>query len=634
MEFTRSLARRPVEVDATLADARSRLRGRPDAFHILDSLLRSRLPEWHLRNQKRWQHVRAGTVQPDASLLRAVRSEEEELENNCASPGLLHSLAQKYSGHRQVRDSLGGREHLVQALGSDERLTDLAVGAIRRTIERDDLPSAEQFVRLRRGNLMSAFVWPVLIGLADRPTDEIAALGDTRLRAALACRLLQLGVAQEAAWYKRCVRERPDLVAEVLILVGRVLFAAGETSFPDLRQLARDKDHAEVARQATLPLLRAFPARASDSQLVLLDALLWSGLLHLATDGQNLASFRALVESKARQRSTTRIARVRWLAGGLILDPERFQPELAEELRGSEKRIRSLARFCQPFGYEQPERLTPATLEFLIQTLGGHGDPPIADLTVRTIDSVALLLPRLIAQLSQDPTRYATEALARLVADDRLSKWRPSIESALDAQRVVRRDATFAPPAPDQVIAALRDGRPANAADLRELVVDRLQRIGEEIRTTNANLWRQFWNEDANSPKHENACRDALLAMLRPRLPAGCDAQPEGQYAANRRADIRVSSGQWTVPVEIKKNSHPEVWSAVRNQLLPRYTNDPASQGLGIYLVLWFGPQHTAPTPEGPRPQTPEKLQDRLLANLTPEERRRAAVVVMDATPP
>ena len=275
MEFTRSLARRPVGVDATLADARSRLRGRPDASHILDSLLRSRLPEWHLRNRKRWQHVRAGTVQPDASLLRAVRSEEEELENNCASPGLLHSLAQKYYGHRQVRDSPGGREHLVQALGSDERLTEVALGAIRRTIERDDLPSAEELVRLRRGNLMSAFVWPVLIGLADRPADKVVALGDARLRAALACRLLQLGLAQEAAWYKRCVRERPDLVAEVLILVGRVLFAAGETSFPDLRQLARDKDHAEVARQATLPLLRAFPARASDSQLVLLDALLW-----------------------------------------------------------------------------------------------------------------------------------------------------------------------------------------------------------------------------------------------------------------------------------------------------------------------------------------------------------------------
>lgn len=637
MEFTRLLGRRPVAVDATLADARHRLRARPEALQILDSLLRSRLSEQHLSHRKHWQQVRARTIRPDVSLIRAVRSEEEELEHNCASPGLVHFLAQKYYEGRQVRESTGGHEHLVQALGGDERLADTALRAIRRTIERDDLPSAEKLVRLRRRNRMSWLEWPVLIGLGDRPVDEVLTLGDARLRAALACRLLQLGLAQQAAWYKRCVRARPDLVAEVLVLVGRALLASGETSVPDLQQLARDKDHAEVARQATLPLLRSFPARASDSQLVLLDALLWSGLVHLVTDGENSASFlRALVEGKARQRSTTRIARVRWLAAGLILDPERFQSELAEELRGSEKRIRSLARFCQPFGYEQPVRLTSATLEFLIRTLGSHGDPPIADLTVRTLDGIAVLLPRLIARLSQDQTRSATEALARLVADGRLSKWRPSIEAALDAQRVVRRDATFASPAPDKVIGALRDGPPANATDLQELVVDRLRRIGEEMRTTNANLWRQFWTEDKqrNRPKDEDACRDALLPLLQHRLPDGCDAQPEGQYAASRRADIWIASGAWNVPVEIKKNAHRDMWRAVRNQLLPRYANDPATDGLGIYLVLWFGPQHTAPAAKGPRPQAPEEMRDRLLDSLTPQERRRAAVLVMDVTPP
>ena len=246
----------------------------------------------------------------------------------------------------------------------------------------------------------------------DRPVDEVPGLGDARLRVALACRLLQLGLAQHAAWYKRCVRERPDLVAEVLVLVGRVLLAAGETSVPDLHELARDKDHAEVARQATLPLLWSFPARASDSQLVLLDALLWSGLVHLATDAENLASFRALIERPRRDRGVRRESL--GCAGSQLASSwtqSRFQPELAEELRGSEQRIRSLARFCQPFGYEQPARLTSATLEFLIRTLGSHGDPPIADLTVRTFDSIARLLPRLITQLSQDPTRSATESL-------------------------------------------------------------------------------------------------------------------------------------------------------------------------------------------------------------------------------
>ena len=636
IQFTRELERKPVDVDATLADARHRLADKPDALRLLESLRNPPFDDWQLKHSRRWQQHRENAAQRIKEFSEAVLSQEAELRGNRASPGLLYALAEKYFEGRQFRRPPEGREHLVEALGGDERLAGTALEAIRRTIERNDLPTAEELARLRRRDRMNWLEWPVLIGLADRPAHDVLALGDARLRSALACRLLQLGLAQEAAWYKRCVQERPDLVGEVLVLVGRVLLASGETSIPDFQRLAHDENHAEVARRATLPLLRAFPARAKDSQLVLLDALLRSGLRHLATGGHAPDSLRELIEDKVRQPSTTRIARVRWLAAGFVLDPDRFLPELTQELDGSDKRIRSLARFFAPFGYEQPEALTPAALEFLIRTLGRHSEPLLADSTSRPPDGILRLLPNLMTQLSQDPSRSATKALDRLATDDCLLKWRPRINEARDAQRVVRRDATFASPAPDQVIGALRDGPPANATDLLELVVDRLRRIGEEMRTTNANLWRQFWTEDQqrNRPKDENACRDALLSLLQRRLPEGCDAQPEGQYAKNRRADIRVTSGAWNIPVEIKKNSHGDLWRAVRDQLLPRYTTDPETEGLGIYLVLWFGPNLTSPRSHGLRPQTADVLTERLLKNLTAEERRRAVVVVMDVTPP
>ena len=636
--FWRGLEQNPVDMDATRAEARDRLAGKQDAVQLLDSLLSNHPDEWYSKHRSRVHDLRAAAVQPDSPLLRVVRSEEKELGKNCASPGLLHSLAQKYYEDRRVRGMTGGRVHLVRALGGDEGLTDTALTAIRRTIERDDLPSADELARLRRRSLTSVFVWPVLIGLADRPADEIVALGDTRLRTALACRLLQSGLAQEAAWYQRCVRERPVLVAEVLVLVGRALFASGETSFPDVHQFARDDVHTEVARRATLPLLRAFPARATKSQLVLLDALLRSGLKHLVTDHGDLSSFQTVIESKTGQASTTGIARVHWLAAGLVLDPDRFLPELAGALAGSETQFQGLVEFFTPFVLEGHEGLTPEATAFLIRTLGRGSDPLIPDLTVRPSDGISLVLPRLIAQLAQHSAQTATEALAGLATDDGLSKWRPGIEAARDTQRVVRRDATYAAPASKDVVAALRDGPPASAADLRELVLDRLRRIAREVRSTNADLWQFFWNQDSHgkltAPKPENPCRDALLEILRRRLPDGCDVQREGQYAANRRADLRIASGKWNIPVEIKKNTHSDLWRAVRNQLLPRYTNDPATEGLGIYLVLWFGPQGTAPVSDGPRPGTAGELKDRLLASLDHEERRRAAVVVMDVTAP
>ena len=41
--------------------------------------------------------------------------------------------------------------------------------------------------------------------------------------------------------------------------------------------------------------------------------------------------------------------------------------------------------------------------------------------------------------------------------------------------------------------------------------------------------------------------------------------------------------------VEIKKSIHRNLWSAIRNQLIAKYTRDPTAGGCGIYLVFWFG---------------------------------------------
>ena len=58
-------------------------------------------------------------------------------------------------------------------------------------------------------------------------------------------------------------------------------------------------------------------------------------------------------------------------------------------------------------------------------------------------------------------------------------------------------------------------------------------------------------------------------------------ARPEGHYAESKRADIRVFHGGFNVSVEIKKSSHQDLWSAIRNQLIAKYTRDPASRRPG-----------------------------------------------------
>ena len=633
--FLEALSRKPVQVDRQLARARRRLRDRPDALRFLDSKLRSPLPQWRIRQGLERLHLRKASSQQHTRLLEAVRTSEGDLRENRASPRLLNAISRLYHGGEFVRGAGGRPDRLVEALGGDESLVRAAMEAMRNPLARGDLPSDQEILELRRNGRISSFVLPVVTSLREMDRRAVRRLNDAQMRTALACRLCFHGFAQEADWYSACVRDRPDLVAEVLVLFARGLLRSGRESFSDFQSLEYSPEYAEVARRATPDLLRAFPVRARTEQLRDLDSLLLSGLQHMSP-----RAFRQIVEAKLGRKNMTKTQRARWLAAGIVLDPDMYLSDLSKEMRRSEHRANSVEQFFERPGVERPhwlmEKLTPAAMEFLIRALGTRKAPLIADMTVRSGVETSLFIQEMLTRLSHSPERLATAAISRLVADPGLVSWREDLERAGETQRVVRRDAAYRVPAAEEVIEALRNGPPAAAADLRALVVDRLERISKELRTTNANLWRQFWNEASkpSQPKHENACRDALLAMLRPRLPAGCDAQPEGQYAGNRRADIRTACGEWSIPVEIKKNRHSDMWRAVGNPLLPRYANDPATEGLGIYLVLWFGPKRTAPAAEGGPPGTPDELRERLLGGLKEVERRRAAVVVMDVTPP
>ena len=157
----------------------------------------------------------------------------------------------------------------------------------------------------------------------------------------------------------------------------------------------------------------------------------------------------------------------------------------------------------------------------------------------------------------------------------------------------------------------------------------------DNTRDGNTAGWPSYWNwsgsDDQPTPRHEALCRDALLPLLRARLETlGVDAQPEGLYADDKRADIRVCYGKFNVPVEIKNSSHRELLSAVRIQLIHKYTRDPCTDGYGVYLVFWFGKGYVQMPPSGGRPLSARELGDRLRSGLSPDERLKISIVVID----
>lgn len=88
------------------------------------------------------------------------------------------------------------------------------------------------------------------------------------------------------------------------------------------------------------------------------------------------------------------------------------------------------------------------------------------------------------------------------------------------------------------------------------------------------------------------------------------------------------------MPIEIKKDSHADLWRTIREQLIERYARDPGTDGFGIYLVFLFGGKDMPLPQEGKKPRGAVELEDRLRQTLTAEENRRIRVCVIDCALP
>ena len=251
---------------------------------------------------------------------------------------------------------------------------------------------------------------------------------------------------------------------------------------------------------------------------------------------------------------------------------------------------------------------------------------------------VSRFLINLVNSLASKPDRSATDALESLAGDVSMIRWHACLSQNLDSQRIIRRDAEYRHPTLQQACVTLQGGPPANPGDLAALTVDRLRNIATGIRTRNTNQWRLFWNEAGHGkpgePKVENSCRDALLALLQPHLPQPVNAQPEGQHASQARSDILVSANGFQVPIEVKRNTDRELWSAVHQQLIAKYAVDPDAGGYGVYVVLWFDGDKQRPRSDGARPHSPEELERLLRESLGQDERRKISICVVDVSPP
>ena len=606
---------------------------------LLDSI--AKRTEFEEQRQQKEQQQEQERQQQHEQWLSSIRSNKDALSENRAEHALLYTLARVYLGHFYDLSGDDGPEIIAKLFRGDRALIDATLLGLQGVIDREDVPDINEILSLRGRDPIHDLSLPFLAGLKElertAPEEDPSRWSDDRIRKAIAFYYCTSRADYRPEWYRRLITARPEIVAEVQKQFAICEFRGGRERIYKLFELAHDPDHAQVAQYASLPLLRAFPIRCKLKQIQSLDYLLWAAIQHA-----DRVSLQELIQKKLSSNSMNVAQRVHWLAASIIVSPRAYN-DLLSDVQDRKGRIRHLAKFFFPDDQVRPSlpELRIEVLELLIRLVGSYiGPDKWHEEGLGThAKQASRLVNNLIQRLAASPAKDASEALATLLADPALSRWHDVLSRAQDAQQVTWRDASYRHFTIEQVCQTLNDGTPANAAGLADLVMGHLDEIARKIRGGPTSDWHQYWNVDQyNRPtceKPEDACRDNLLSDLQNRLEQlDIDAQPEGQYANDKRSDIRVYFGGSNVPVEIKKNSHQKLWSSLRDQLIANYTSTPGTDGYGIYLVFWFGKDRTPPPPSGTRPANAEDLEKRLEATLSPDEARKISVCVIDVSRP
>ena len=469
--------------------------------------------------------------------LETLQANEEALRNNTAPPALLHRLARTYFGDFMGFTPDSAVKRLQQLLTPHDHLLDAVQIGLRLTLQREDIPDADQILERRLESKMHYLCWPYLAGLAEAEragTLKSSWWTGAHIRTALAFYFGYAHGDYEPSWYQHLIARHPAVVADVQIQLSSALLRKGvDTGNTNLWHLAFHRPHAAVAGHACLPLLRAFsrprqeqPPRHARIPLARRASIRRPRRVRAVGCPQTFGREHASPPAwpLARSRLHYRDRDVRTFRGRVSLR------RAATSAYAPLCQCSSARRSTTSFRWHKRALKLAA---FLVHYVGRIVDPDeLSEGFVTPAMEASTLVSRCIRVLAGDPGRQASAALAKLVGNPNVSRWRYSLSRAADDQRVYRRDHEYRHPSAAEAATTLQGGPPAGPADLAALVLDRLNNLSVRMRSGNTDDWKEFWNESGHSrptdPKPEESCTQALVRGLGRIFPAHISVRPRG----------------------------------------------------------------------------------------------------------
>lgn len=598
---------------------------RPDLLQWLMRL--SDPPSWKQENDLRTDRHRAKFLARRTKMRTHYR--EHIARVRTADYGALIGPANAYLGllHDVNEETLPSHERIADWLGADIAAA-ASSGFEAYLVDGPGTPTADDLAASFAQSRWWDSVLIIIVALAERVRRGVglADVSDDRLLAAL-FELKRISYKQDATIdtleeaVEAEVKAR-GLWTSAMRRYHEPQLAARLTHITGLDSLMRGQD-VDLANQLAAEWLTRFPQIAAEVEEELVDRLIRSNRYEAL---RTLMAERRDLDDERRRRN--------WAAIGLIVEFNETDAELAGRPLSREL----LWHVRDRSGGERPAVPFEANqLEWLITTFRALW--PVAhrpdDATWGDTNpwDASDYVTSLIKRLGNDPSAAAAQAFRRL-RDAPPDGYLDTIMTVAAEQARLRVETSYSPPTLEAICAITRDVAPVTIQDLQRFMLEELDVVQRMVSSDDVESWRGFY-DDQRIPHNEEWCRDHLLLLLRQAC-RDVILTPEVHVGGDKEADIGCAVGTLRMPIEIKCQWHRDLWHAADSQLDKLYSRDWHAEGLGIYLVLWFGhqddPSKRLRTPGRERtvPTSPQDLQQMLTSSSQAAQDGRVAVVVMD----
>lgn len=497
-------------------------------------------------------------------------------------------------------------------LGCDAATAQQAIEALANVLDMEELPSWAEVIELN-GDGKYFLIQPVCLYTGDQKWGgEDAADGISDYSGALTLLAFSMVAERKPSWFAALAATRTDQVALVVKTFLSEALRRGDhrlstvrwlDDFP-LRSNAATDVMNELLPQMELPIGEEFSAGPKSE-------MLQAAIKYAAPSELEKWVIKILSDS-----GLAAIDKAAALTASLAYSDARLEQLLAFVAGDAERAEACCLVFDKPLSRGILSRLTipclgqfAEQLGWLVQPLSDGGNRSRRDAHIRSGFTA------LLAELACRAVAAAPLEFVRLRGIPELRPWIYQLSDyQVECEKRVR-DTAFGRVDPLAVADVLSNREPATAQDLVAYVLDHTDALMRRIRFGGTNMLRIFWREDKAGkrvPQIENDCRDRFLDLLRIELkPMGVHIVKEQPTARDKRSDMAITLSRHgrhiSVPIEVKLDSHVNVWGAWDTQLLDLYVPDPDSCNLGVYLVMFTG-HKTRPAHGGKRPKSAEAM--------------------------